>query len=113
MGILLCEHNFLDVWIRNKSVRAEIGQILRTHTHTHTHAAKLVVEMRVENITLKARQVRLRWNVFGWINAAYRVRQMMKMKVPIDAGFVCVALCLTGFLSRNELLCAEIYYYSV
>ena len=45
MGILLCEHNFRDVWIRHKSVRAEIGQILRTHTHTH--AAKLVVEMGI------------------------------------------------------------------
>ena len=43
MGILLCEQNFRDVWRRNKSVRAEIGQILRTHTH----AAKLVVEIRV------------------------------------------------------------------
>ena len=43
MGILLCEQNFRDVWRRNKSVRAEICQILRTHTHTH--AAKLVVEM--------------------------------------------------------------------
>ena len=43
MGILLCEQNFRDVWIRNKSVPAEIGHILRTHTHTH--AAKLVVEM--------------------------------------------------------------------
>ena len=41
MGILLCEQNFRDVWRRNKSVRAEIGQILRTHTH----AVKLVVEM--------------------------------------------------------------------
>ena len=41
MGILPCEQNFRDVWRRNKSVRAEIGQILRTHTH----AAKLVVEM--------------------------------------------------------------------
>ena len=41
MGILLCEQNFRDVWRRNKSVRAEIGQIL----HTRTHAAKLVVEM--------------------------------------------------------------------
>ena len=43
MGILLCEQNFRDVWRRNKSVRAEIGQILRTHTHTH--AAKLVVRI--------------------------------------------------------------------
>ena len=43
MGILLCEQNFRDVWIRNKSVRAEIGQILRTHTHTT--AAKLVVRI--------------------------------------------------------------------
>ena len=41
MGMLLCEHNFRDVWSRNESVRAEIGQIL----HTHTHAAKLVVEI--------------------------------------------------------------------
>ena len=47
MGILLCEQNFRDVWIRNKSVRAEIGHILRTHTQTHTHttAAKLVVRI--------------------------------------------------------------------
>ena len=45
MGILLCEQNFRDVWRRNKSVRAEIGKILRTHKHTHTHAAKLVVRM--------------------------------------------------------------------
>ena len=47
MGILLCEQNFRDVWIRNMSVRAEIGQILRTHTHTHTTAAKLVVRISV------------------------------------------------------------------
>ena len=33
MGILLCEKNFREVWSRNESVRAEIGQILRTHTH--------------------------------------------------------------------------------
>ena len=43
MGILLCEQHFPDVWIRNKSVRAEIGQFLRTHTHTT--AAKLVVRI--------------------------------------------------------------------
>ena len=51
MGILLCEQNFRDVWIRNKSVRAEIGQILRTHTQTHTHttAAKLVVRIGETN----------------------------------------------------------------
>ena len=29
--------NFRDVWRRNKSVRAEIGKLLRTHKHTHTH----------------------------------------------------------------------------
>ena len=47
MGILLCEQNFRYVWIRNKSVRAEIGQILHTDTHPHTHttAAKLVVRI--------------------------------------------------------------------
>ena len=43
MGILLCEQNFRDVWIRNKSVWAEIGQILRAHTHTT--AAKLVPQV--------------------------------------------------------------------
>ena len=32
MGIWLCEQNFRNFWIRNESVRAEIGQILRTHT---------------------------------------------------------------------------------
>ena len=37
MGKLLCEKILRDVWCRNESVRAEIGQIL------HTHAAKLVV----------------------------------------------------------------------
>ena len=36
MGILLCEQNVCDVWIRNESVRAEIGQIVHTDTHTHT-----------------------------------------------------------------------------
>ena len=53
MGILLCEQNFRNVWIRNESVRAEIGQILHTsthphthtHTHTHTTAAKFVVRI--------------------------------------------------------------------
>ena len=32
MGILLCEQNFREVWRRNENVRAEIGQMLRTHT---------------------------------------------------------------------------------
>ena len=41
MGILLCGKKIRDVWRRNKSVRAEIGKILRTHTH----AAKLVVRI--------------------------------------------------------------------
>ena len=36
MGILLCKQNFRDVWIRNESVRAEIGQILHTDTHPPT-----------------------------------------------------------------------------
>ena len=50
MGILLCEQNCRHVWIRNKSVRAEIGQILRTHKHTHTTAAKLVVRTSKEPV---------------------------------------------------------------
>ena len=58
MGILLCEQNFRNVWIRNESVRAEIGQILHTdthphthtHTHTHTTAAKLVVRIHIERM---------------------------------------------------------------
>ena len=50
MGILLCEQNFRDVWRRNKSVRGEIGKILRTHKHTH--AAKLVV--RIAHVSMGA-----------------------------------------------------------
>ena len=46
MGILLGEQNFRDVWRRNKSVRGEIGKILRTHTH----AAKLVVRIIVTTL---------------------------------------------------------------
>ena len=42
MGKLLCEKNLRDVWCRNESVPAEIGQIV----HTHTHTAKLVVEIK-------------------------------------------------------------------
>ena len=54
MGILLCEIFFRNVWIRNESVRAEIGQILHTDTHPHTHttAAKLVV--RISDILLSS-----------------------------------------------------------
>ena len=47
MGILLCEQNFRDVWNRNESGRAEIGQILHTDTHTHTTAAKLVLRINL------------------------------------------------------------------
>ena len=54
MGILQCEQNFRDVWIRNKSVRAEIGLILHTDTHTHPHthttAAKLVVRFTPQRV---------------------------------------------------------------
>ena len=50
--MLLCEQNFRDVWSRNESVRAEIGQIL----HTHTHAAKLVVEILVIEVVITDNQ---------------------------------------------------------
>ena len=36
MGKLLCENFLRDVWCRNESVLAEIGQILHTHTHRYT-----------------------------------------------------------------------------
>ena len=73
MGILLCEQNFRDVWIRNKSMRAEIGQILRTHTHTT--AAKLVVRIRawvyqscwLNSVTNK---MFIRQQTCGWIRCA-------------------------------------------
>ena len=38
MGKLLCEKNLRDLWCRNESVRAEIGQILHTRTRARTHA---------------------------------------------------------------------------
>ena len=65
MGILLCEQNFRDVWRRNKSVRAEIGKILRTHTHTH--AAKFVV--RITECAEKVKMDRLpRKQVISYMN---------------------------------------------
>ena len=54
MGILLCEQNFRDVWRRNKSVRAEIGKILRTHTRGSISSTvssiryNIVIDLRVE-----------------------------------------------------------------
>ena len=42
MGMLLSEQNFRDVWSRNESVWAEIGQILHTQMRR-----KLVAEIRV------------------------------------------------------------------
>ena len=53
--MLLSEQNFRDVWSRNESVRAEIGQIL--HTHTHTHAAKLVVVITTFYLTIQLASV--------------------------------------------------------
>ena len=50
MGILLCEQNFRDVWRRNKSVRAEIGQILRTHTRGSISSRDILVIVRVRQI---------------------------------------------------------------
>ena len=54
-NVAICEQKLRDVWSRNESVRAEIGQILHTDTHTdtHTHAAKLVVEMTFINFISK------------------------------------------------------------
>ena len=36
MGILLCEHNFRNVWIRNESVGQKFVKFC-TLTHIHTH----------------------------------------------------------------------------
>ena len=58
MGKLLCENFLRDVWCRNESVRAEIGQILHTHTHRHTHAAKLIVEITTSSLALKSLGIR-------------------------------------------------------
>ena len=69
-GILLCEQNFRDVWIRNKSVRTEIGQILRTHTHTHTTAAKLVVRMWFQNEGIV--NSRTKCSKMSWTKTTYR-----------------------------------------
>ena len=54
MGILLCEQNFRDVRRRNKSVRAEIGQILRTQ------AAQLVVRIIMAGMLTEERR---RWPI--------------------------------------------------
>ena len=51
MGILLCEQNFRNVWIRNERVRAEIGQILHTDTHPHTHTQPRLNCSKYDNST--------------------------------------------------------------
>ena len=48
MGKLLCEKNLRDVWCRNESVRAEIGQILHTHTQTHRRVSFSSIDVLVE-----------------------------------------------------------------
>ena len=86
MGILLCEQNFRDVWIRNKSVRAEIGQILHTdththtththtHTHTHTTAAKLVVRIITELDAEVAHRVQSGWKNWKRVSGVLRDRE--------------------------------------
>ena len=49
MGILLCEQKFRDVWSRNESVRAEIGQILHTDTHGKISSKDNVTHMYLPN----------------------------------------------------------------
>ena len=70
MGILLYEQHFRDVWSRNESVRAEIGQIVHTDTHTLTHAAKLVVEIYYAGNSWKRAldQLELRYRCNGLFN---------------------------------------------
>ena len=46
MGKLLCETNLRDVWCRNESVRAEIGQILHTHRRVSFSSIDCVVDLR-------------------------------------------------------------------
>ena len=78
MGILLCEQNIREAWIRNKSVWAEIGQLLRTHTHTT--AAKLVVRIPMMKHTVQER--RLKW--YGHVmrrEEHYVGRRALVMKV--------------------------------
>ena len=51
MGILLCEQHFWDVWSRNESVRAEVGQILHTDTRGKI-SSKVVCVEHLNNLTL-------------------------------------------------------------
>ena len=55
MGKLLCENNLRDVWCRNESVRAEIGQILHTHTHTRVSFSSIDVDHTSFNFGLCGR----------------------------------------------------------
>ena len=69
MGILLCEQNFRDVWIRNESVQAEIFQILHTdvYTSTHTTAGKLVVRVALRPTSTSADIDVIQWDSGGLV----------------------------------------------
>ena len=43
MGKLLCEKKLRDVWCRNESVRAEIGQILHTDTRVNLSSSDIYI----------------------------------------------------------------------
>ena len=58
MGKLLYENFLRDVWCRNESVRAEIGNILQTH------ASKLVVEILTVCCNMFFLHTRVKTNTF-------------------------------------------------
>ena len=114
MGILLCEFFFRDVWIRNKSVRAEIGQILHTDTHPHTHAhthttaAKLVVRLaalsshfRLQNLTKISPCVP---NSTA-ITACIFLRLHLTNPLPLDRSLFAFVLCFYDNKSSKKQKC--------
>ena len=56
--------NFGDVWSRNESVRAEIGQIL--HTHSLTYGAPIQLKISPNQLEISTNRPILRYLQFNW-----------------------------------------------
>ena len=54
MGKLLCEKNLRDVWCRNESVRAEIGQILHTDTRVNLSSSDIYIYIQKQPVIKSA-----------------------------------------------------------
>ena len=108
MGILLCEQNFRDVWRRNKSVRAEIGKILRTHTHTR---GKISSKDNIIFYVWCSWGLRGVWGGGGWVSVDRRLFHRCGASVDLELSYLETLLSLEVKGSSEGILYDEIYIF--